>query len=139
MLIDSKITIDGVDITPYIAYQGVQWSRNDVDGPNAGRTMSGLMIRDRVATKIRLDITCRPLKTDELRTLLNLIYPEFVTVVYEDPMQGMVSKTMYANNNKAQFLQKYEPEETDCQWICGKDPGQPYERWFNITFPLVER
>ena len=139
MLIDSKITIDGVDITPYIAYQGVQWSRNDVDGPNAGRTMSGLMIRDRVATKIRLDITCRPLKTDELRTLLNLIYPEFVTVVYDDPMQGMVSKTMYANNNKAQFLQRYEPEETDCQWICGKDPGQPYERWFNITFPLVER
>lgn len=139
MLIDNNITIDGVDITPYIAYQGVQWSRNDVDGPNAGRTMSGLMIRDRVATKIRLDITCRPLKTDELRTLLNLIYPEFVTVVYEDPMQGMVSKTMYANNNKAQFLQKYEPEETDCQWICGKDPGEPYERWFNITFPLVER
>lgn len=139
MLIDSKITIDGVDITPYIAYQGVQWSRNDVDGPNAGRTMSGLMIRDRVATKIRLDITCRPLKTDELRALLNLIYPEFVTVVYDDPMQGMVSKTMYANNNKAQFLQKYEPEETDCQWICGKDPGQPYERWFNVTFPLVER
>lgn len=139
MLIDSKITIDGVDITPYIAYQGVQWQRADVDGPNAGRTMSGLMIRDRVATKIRLDITCRPLKTDELRTLLNLIYPEFVTVVYEDPMQGLVSKTMYANNNKAQFHQKYEPEETDCQWICGKDPGQPYERWFNITFPLVER
>ena len=139
MLIDSKITIDGVDITPYIAYQGVQWSRNDVDGPNAGRTMSGLMIRDRVATKIRLDITCRPLKTDELRTLLNLIYPEFVTVVYDDPMQGLVSKTMYANNNKAQFLQRYEPEETDCQWICGKDPGEPYERWFNITFPLVER
>ena len=139
MLIDNKITIDGVDITPYIAYQGVQWSRNDVDGPNAGRTMSGLMIRDRVATKIRLDITCRPLKTDELRTLLNLIYPEFVTVVYDDPMQGMVSKTMYANNNKAQFLQKYEPEETDCQWICGKEPQDPYERWFNITFPLVER
>ena len=139
MLIDSKITIDGVDITPYIAYQGVQWSRNDVDGPNAGRTMSGLMIRDRVATKIRLDITCRPLKTDEPRTLLNLIYPEFVTVVYDDPMQGLVSKTMYANNNKAQFLQRYEPEETDCQWICGKDPGEPYERWFNITFPLVER
>ena len=139
MLIDNKITIDGVDITPYIAYQGVQWSRNDVDGPNAGRTMNGLMIRDRVATKIRLDITCRPLKTDELRTILNLIYPEFVTVVYEDPMQGLVSKTMYANNNKAQFLQKYEPEETDCQWICGKEPQDPYERWFNITFPLVER
>lgn len=139
MLIDNNITIDGVDITPYIAYQGVQWSRNDVDGPNAGRTMSGLMIRDRVATKIRLDITCRPLKTDELRTLLNLIYPEFVTVVYDDPMQGMVSKTMYANNNKAQFLQKYEPEETDCQLICGKEPQDPYERWFNITFPLVER
>ena len=128
MLIDTKITIDGVDITPYIAHQGVQWSRNDVDGPSTGRTMSGLMVRDRVATKIRLDITCRPLKNDELRTLLNLILPVFVTVTYDDPMQGVVTKTMYANNNKSQFLQKFVDEGDD-----------PFERWFNVTFPLVER
>lgn len=125
MLISTGIQIDGVDITDYIAHQGVQWSRNDIDGPNSGRTLSGLMIRDRVATKIRLDITCRPLKRTELNTLLNLIYPVFVTVTYEDPMQGLVSKTMYANNNKATFL--------------FPRPGDVEEYWTSVTFPLVER
>lgn len=124
MFITTGITIDGNDITPAIAYQGVKWSRNDVDGPNAGRTMSGLMVRDRVATKIRLDITCRPLKLDELRFLLNLILPEFVQVTYEDPMYGLVTKTMYANNHSAQIFKRYENNE---------------EVWFNVSFPLVER
>lgn len=124
MLITTGITIDGNDITPAIAYQGVKWSRNDVDGPNAGRTMSGLMVRDRVATKIRLDITCRPLKLDELRFLLNLILPEFVQVTYEDPMYGLVTKTMYANNHSAQIYQHMSDDS---------------EVWFNVSFPLIEK
>lgn len=140
MLISTGILIDGTDITDYIAYQGVQWSRNDVDGPNAGRTMSGLMIRDRVATKIRLDITCRPLKDDELHTLLNLILPEFVQVTYDDPMYGFVTKTMYANNNKAQFLIRKAPTPPEHWYICHPSETMPsYELWNNISFPLVER
>ena len=86
------------------------------------------MVRDRVATKIRLDITCTPLRLEELRALLNLIYPEFVTVTYDDPMEGTVTKTMYANNNGAQFMQK-KP-------TIGESES---EYWNNITFPLIER
>ena len=126
MFVDTGITIDGVDITPYIAHQGVKWSRNDVDGPNAGRTISGLMVRDRVATKIRLDVTCRPLTGSELNTVLNAILPVFVQVTYEDPMYGLVTKTMYANNNPATFFKK--KNETD-----------NIEYWIDVTFPLVER
>jgi len=125
MLIETGISINGTNITPLIAYQGVQWKRNDIDGPNAGRTLSGLMIRDRVATKIRLDITCTPLTLEQVRTLLNLIYPEFVTVMYDDPMEGIVTKVMYSNNNGAQFL-------------FAKD-NDSVEMWDNVTFPLVER
>ena len=141
MLIDTGITIDGTDITPYIAHQGVKWTRADVDGPNAGRSISGLMIRDRVATKIRLDITCRPLKNDELRILLNLLLPEFVSVRYDDPMYGVVTKTMYANNNPATFLFKRSPEVSDLWWTCHDeaDKPQPFEYWHQVTFPLVER
>jgi hypothetical protein len=127
MLIQTGISIDGTDITDLIAYEGVQWKRNDIDGPNSGRTLSGLMIRDRVATKIRLDITCTPLPLAKIRTLLNLIYPEFVTVTYDDPMEGTVTKTMYSNNNGAKFL-KLQPDELG---------GEEY--WDNITFPLIER
>lgn len=125
MLISTGITIDGTDITDLIAYQGVQWKRNDIDGPNAGRTLSGLMIRDRVATKIRLDITCRQLTLSEVRMLLNLLMPEFVTVTYDDPMDGVVTRTMYANNNGAQFLMSKN--------------NNTEEMWDNVTFPLVER
>lgn len=128
MLISTGISIDGTDITDLIAYQGVQWKRNDIDGPNSGRALSGSMIRDRVATKIRLDITCKPLRLEELRALLNLIYPVFVTVTYDDPMEGTVTKTMYANNNGAQFMQK-KP-------TIGESES---EYWNNITFPLIER
>ena len=125
MFINTGIRIDGTDITDYIAFGGVKWSRNDVDGPNSGRALSGLMIRDRIATKIRLDITCRPLRREELMTLLNLLLPVFVNVTYEDPMYGLVTKTMYANNNPAEFLISNDSDTV--------------EYWHNITFPLVER
>lgn len=118
------LTVNGVDMVPYIAFGGIKWSRNDIDAPNTGRAMNGLMYRGRVTTKIRLDITCRLLKATELSIILNAIYPEYVTVEYDDPMYGRVTKTMYSNNNPAVF-----------EMI--KSDGS--EWWSGVTFPLVER
>lgn len=118
------LKINGVDFMPFIAKQGVKWQRNDIDAPNSGRTMDGMMQRGRVATKIRLDITCRPLKAEEARLVLNTILPEYVPVDYYDPMSGeRYGVTMYSNNNPASFL--IEKPEDD--W------------WSGITFPLIER
>ena len=119
-----KVIIDGTDITGYIAHKGLEWSRNDIDGQNAGRALDGTMIRDRVATKIRLDISCRPLKVPELKKLLNLIEPEYVEVQYDDPMMGRRTGTFYANNNPASYCIR-QPDGTE--W------------WHDISFPLVER
>ena len=118
------LKIDGVDILPFIAHKGLKWTRNDIDGPDAGRTMDGLMHRKRVDTKIRLDITCRPLLESETRIVLNAILPEYVTVQYTDPMYGLVTKQMYSNNNPASFL-------------IQKPGGKAY--WDGITFPLIEQ
>ena len=118
------LTINGVDIVPYIAYGGFKWQRNDIDSPETGRSLDGLMHRGRVTTKIRLDITCRLLTTEELRVVLNTIQPEYVTVGYDDPMYGYVVKTMYSNNNPATYQIK-------------KPSGKEY--WSGVTFPLVER
>ena len=117
------LEIDGVDIVPYIAHGGVQWQRSDVDGTDAGRDLSGTLRRNRVATKIRLDITCRPLKDTEAQTVLTAIMPEWVSVKYTDPQAGEVTKTMYANNNPATYLMK-SPDGSE--W------------WNGITFPLIE-
>lgn len=118
------LIVNGVDMTPYIAYGGLKWSRNDIDSPNTGRSIDGLMHRGRVATKIRLDVTCRLLKADELMLILNTILPEYVTVTYDDPMYGTVTKTMYSNNNPAVYQ-------------LNKSDGREY--WSGVTFPLIER
>lgn len=121
------LTIDGVDMTPYIAYKGVTWKRADIDAPNTGRAMDALMYRGRIATKIRLDIKCKPLTTEEASIVLTALMPEYVTVSYTDPqVGGVVTKTMYANNNPASYLLH--------------DANNPNkDLWDGITFPLVER
>lgn len=119
------LEINGTDITPYIAFKGVKWTRSDIDSPDTGRTMDGLMHRGRVTTKIRLDITCKPLTASQASVVHNAVYPEYVTVRYTDPQAGgIVTKTMYSNNNPASFL--INRENTDALWD-------------GITFPLVER
>lgn len=109
---------------PFTAYQGLKWERADVEAPDAGRTLDGIMHRGRVSTKIRLDVTCRPLTASEAHTVLQAIQPEWVTVTYDDPLYGTVTKTMYSNNIPASFL------------ICHKDGT---EWWGGIAFPLIEQ
>lgn len=93
------LKINGADITPYIAKGGIKWQRSDMDGSNAGRSISGDLIRDRVAIKWRIDVTCRPLTATETSTLLSLIEPEFVTVQATHPRYNQtVEMTMYSNN-----------------------------------------
>jgi hypothetical protein len=115
------LKINGLDITPYIEQKGIKWTRNDLDGSNAGRTMDGIMHRERVSSKVRLDITCLPLRSEDAAIVLNAIYPEYVEVEYIDPMYGRVLKTMYSNNTPATYIDTV----TDL--------------WEGISFPLIER
>lgn len=116
--------IGGVDITPYIAFGGIKWSRNDVDGANAGRMQDGEMKRDRISTKYRWDITCRPLKAEEQATILQLIQPEYITVMYTDPLTNSVTSGRYYSNN---FPSTYCILRTD---------GTEY--WTGLTFPVIQ-
>lgn len=119
------LTVDGVNILPYLAYEGgIKWQRNDLDSDSTERTLDGEMQRDRITTKIRLDITCRPLRSSEASVVLNAILPVFVTVEYVDPMYGLVTKTMYSNNNPASFMMI---QDDGTEW------------WNGITFPLIEK
>lgn len=119
------LTVDGVDMTPYIANRGIKWQRSDLDASSAGRSLDGKLMRSRVASKIRLDITCRPMSAEEVSTVLTTIMPEWVQVTYTDPQLGKdVTKTMYSNNNPASYLMR-KPDGT--------------EYWEGITFPLIEQ
>ena len=69
-----------VDITPWIAWQGLTFSRNDVDAPNAGRDLSGLMHRGRVAVKEKMNINTVQLTRAQSSRLQTLLYPETIMV-----------------------------------------------------------
>lgn len=119
------LKIDGVDITPFIAHGGVKWQRADIDVAPTGRSLSGELMRSRVATKIRLDVTCTPLTTEQASKVLTAIMPVWVQVTYTDPqICAEVTKTMYSNNNPASYL-------------MAKSDGREY--WSGIEFPLIEK
>ena len=113
-----------MNLLNYIAEDGIKWTRFDVEAPDTGRTLDGVMHRGRVASKVRLDITCRPLKTSEAMAVLRAIIPEYVTVRYIDPQDGSVTKTMYSNNIPTLCSRVY-PDDT-CLWT-------------GLSFPLIER
>ena len=95
-----------VDITPYIAWQGLTFSTNDVDGPDAGRTMDGRMHRNRVATKEKMQIKTVPMTRAQVATLHTLLYPENIAVrVTPYPKTNAAAVfTMYTNNVATQHI-----------------------------------
>ena len=115
--------INGIDFIPFIAFGGLSWQRTDVDGPNAGREQDGTLVRDRIATKYRWDVTCRPLTGAELSLVLTAIEPEWVTLEYTDPVTNTVKTGLfYSNNIPATFgLQRKDGTVI----------------WTGVTFPLI--
>ena len=119
-----KFRINGVDIAEWIKANGIKWTRNDIDSSKAGRALSALMYRGRVAMKVKLEVSCVPLSQSQTRQLFQLIMPEFVTVEYVDPYYGPRTATFYSNNVPATYS-----VETEGGGILFGD----------ISFPLVER
>lgn len=114
---------DWVDITPYIAWQGLTFSRNDVDAPNAGRDMSGLMHRGRVASKEKMNVTTIPLTKAQISRIQTLLFPETI----------LVRVTPYPRTNSAAIFSMYCNNVKDTYLI-----NRGYEELHSLSFPLIE-
>lgn len=116
--------LEWVDITPWIAWQGLTFSRNDIDAPNAGRDMSGVMHRGRVASKEKMSVKTRPLTNEDSARLQALLYPETIRV----------RVTPYPRTNAAQILNMYANNVSEAYvmpWQGGNDLK-------TLSFPLIE-
>ena len=113
-----------VDITPWIAWQGLTFSRNDVDSPNAGRDMTGLMHRGRVAVKEKMNIQTVQLTKAQVSTLQTLLYPSSISVrVTPYPRTNAAhTMTMYTNNVKTTY-------------VIHRSSGEDLQ---SLSFPLIE-
>ena len=96
--------------------QTLTWDLYDLDGEDgSGRTQDGLMHRDRVAIKRKLNCTWAPMEPPEMSALLKAMDVVFFTVRYPDAHDGTYregtfyvgdrSTPMYVwNNEKQKFM-----------------------------------
>lgn len=113
-----------VDITPYIAWQGLTFSRNDIDGPDAGRTLDGRMHRCRVAVKEKMQIKTTILKKADIAALETLLLPETLTV----------RVTPYPQTNSEKVMSMYT-NNVQTSYIIHRENGEDLQ---SISFPLIE-
>ena len=121
----NESTSSWFDITPWIAWQGLTFSRNDVDAPNAGRDMSGLMHRGRVASKEKMKINTVQLTREQVSILHNLLFPEVI----------QVRVTPYPKTNAAQIMEMYS-NNVSTTYVIHRESGEDLQ---SVSFPLIER
>ena len=91
----SFITINGKEFNP----ASCKFEYETFDGENAGRTLSGLMYRDVIATKISIQLEWNSISVQEMSRLLTALDSPFFTVRYFNPQQGkFVEDTFYCGN-----------------------------------------
>ena len=92
------ISIKGVAIAAPKSFQ-VQIS--DIDG-ESNRNANGELIRDRIATKRKLELEWGPLSDSEISTILKAVKDVFFEVKFPDPQEGKIlTKTMYVGDRTA--------------------------------------
>ncbi len=120
----NSATSQWFDITPWIAWQGLTFSRNDVDAPDAGRDMSGYMHRGRVASKEKMNIQTIQLTRAQSSFLQTLLYPETI----------QVRVTPYPRTNAAQVFSMYS-NNVKTTYVIHRENGEDLQ---SLSFPLIE-
>lgn len=88
------LIVNGVTVkAPKTMQVGIQ----DIDG-ETGRNANGDMVRDRIATKRKIELEWGQLTQNEMQTLLNAVSPVFFDVSYPDPLSGQTTKTFYVGD-----------------------------------------
>ena len=69
------LRLNGLDITADI--EEIKWSENDLDAPNSGRSLDGVMQRGKVASKRRADIKLKSLKAQRANQILDVLRNQY--------------------------------------------------------------
>lgn len=120
----NTLIINGFNFEPYLAENGIQWKRNDVDSSEAGELADGTMRRDRVIVRPSLEVTIANYKIfidDTLgHQILRAIEPQWVDVTYYDlRLGGEVTRKFYSNNVGVSLLRV---ENGRRRWAFDKFP-----------------
>lgn len=117
------VPLDNIKL-PMPALKGAIFSVQDVDSAETGRNQNGEMIRERVAIKIKWQLTFPPLNRAMCSALLNALSGVTFEFSYPDPFSPteMATKTCYVGDRTA-------PAYSTAN-------GMPM--WENMSFSIVE-
>jgi len=112
------------DITPLIAWQGLTFSLNSIDAPDAGRDMSGLMHRGMIAIKEKMNIQTVQLTRAQVSSLFQFFERDAFWVRVNPYPNTNASKTLhvYTNNVKTTY-------------VIHRQSGEDLQ---SLSFPLIE-
>lgn len=103
MTLFTTVVGDGIDIAPYI--EEVKWSENDLDSPNSGRTLDGLMHRGKVTSKRRADIKLLPIKASQVNPILSILRNEYFYCETDlAPADNVLTMQMYNSSRSGGVL-----------------------------------
>ena len=95
---------------------------NDVSDPDAGRTEDGLMHKNRIGQKVKIQLAWNNINDADASAILTAFDPEYVEVKYKDPKtNSYLTKTFYVGDRSAPAY------------------NRTVGVWSNIAFNIIEQ
>lgn len=99
------------------------WSLQDISAADSGRVESGLMYKNKVAQKEKIQLEWAGVTTTEASAILQAFADEYFEVTYHSPLtDGDVTKTFYRGDASAPYY----------WWVDGG-------RMETVSFDIIER
>lgn len=117
------VSLDGVHL-PEPAHKGAVFSIQDIDSSETGRNQQGTLMRDRVATKIKWQLTFPPLSQQMLSSLLGALSSAQFSFTYPDPLKSSGTSTVSC----------YVGDRTAPVYSTSED----LPMWENVSFSIVQ-
>lgn len=112
-------SVDGAEIKCPSAFK---WKLEDLSAADAGRTEDYQMDKARVGQIVGLDLKWKNVTTEDASAILKAFNPEYITVCYLDPKEGLFRTTEFYVGDRAAPLYNCETG-----------------LWQEISFSIIER
>ena len=111
---------------PLIEEGGLKFTYNDLDAPDSGRTLDGVMHRGKIGSKAKIEFKCWPLTPTQAASVLRALESQYVSVTTNiDPRSGgYATYTMYNSTRPV------------TAFVFDKKTGEG--RWEDLSVSLVE-
>lgn len=111
--------------TPFPTPVEVAYTLSTMDASSSGRNQSGLMFRDVIANKVKIQVKWGPLSESQMSTILNLVDAPFFDLRYPDAKLGAKRiMTCYVGDRSTPMYR----QDSDSSW-----------KWKDLSISFIER